>query len=262
MIYVCSDIHGHLTRYKKLIKKIHPSDTLYILGDVIDRNPDGIEIIKDIMTRDNVTLLCGNHENFMFNYLSRQRLISADNNKTDHIFENPSQIASSIWFAENNDGQVTYDAFLRESEETQIKIFEYISNLPLIALLELNGTKYHLSHAGTFSHNFNQYDLTKQPTFLGRQDMNPYYVLWCCPYKYSDYLSPNSYPTDFTCIMGHVPVQIIRNQYCNYRPYVDNNLITIDGGCAFSSVEESTPDKVKTALTCICLDTMKNIYIH
>ena len=36
MIYACSDIHGNLDRYNKVIQKITSDDELYILGDVID----------------------------------------------------------------------------------------------------------------------------------------------------------------------------------------------------------------------------------
>ena len=31
-----------------------PRDTLYVLGDVIDRGPDGIKILQDMMLRPNV----------------------------------------------------------------------------------------------------------------------------------------------------------------------------------------------------------------
>ena len=40
------------------------NDTLFVLGDVIDRNPDGIEILKDLLARKNVELFLGNHEWF------------------------------------------------------------------------------------------------------------------------------------------------------------------------------------------------------
>ena len=45
MIYVMSDIHGQKRRFDSVMKQINlqPDDTLYILGDVIDRNPDGIK---------------------------------------------------------------------------------------------------------------------------------------------------------------------------------------------------------------------------
>ena len=45
MIYVLSDIHGNTERYNSIMQQINlqESDTLYVLGDVIDRYPDGIK---------------------------------------------------------------------------------------------------------------------------------------------------------------------------------------------------------------------------
>ena len=75
MIYVCSDIHGCYDRFLKLLDKIHFSDDdeLYILGDVIDRNKEGIPTLLYIMEHQkNIHLLMGNHEDFMYQYLHRQ----------------------------------------------------------------------------------------------------------------------------------------------------------------------------------------------
>ena len=265
MIYVCSYIHGHYFRYRKLIKKLKPEDTLYILGDVIDRNPDGIEILKDIMQRENVVLLCGNHEDFMYTYLFAQRQISLTKDKTEDMFYNENSNYGNIWFAENNGGRVTYEAFLKESDEMQMNIFKFLSTLPMIALVKVNDTKFHLSHAGTIiSHDFEQYDLSS-PVLIKREDLSKsaiFDIIWSSPYKFSEYLPLSAYPKTYTCIMGHVPIQKIKNKYMCYRPYKKENVIVIDGGCALYFIEKQRPDEFKTALTCICLDTMKNMYIH
>ena len=41
MIYVISDIHGRKDRFEDVLEQINlqENDVLYILGDVIDRNP-------------------------------------------------------------------------------------------------------------------------------------------------------------------------------------------------------------------------------
>ena len=56
MVYCMSDIHGEYDRYMAMLDLIQFSeqDTLYILGDVIDRKPDGIEILQDIMNTDEI----------------------------------------------------------------------------------------------------------------------------------------------------------------------------------------------------------------
>ena len=45
MIYCMSDIHGELDRFKAMLDLINFSsdDTLYIIGDVIDRHPGGVD---------------------------------------------------------------------------------------------------------------------------------------------------------------------------------------------------------------------------
>ena len=71
MIYVMSDIHGHRRRFDSVMKQINlqPEDTLYILGDVIDRNPDGIRILQQLRAMPNVVMLLGNHEYMMLDAL-------------------------------------------------------------------------------------------------------------------------------------------------------------------------------------------------
>lgn len=67
MIYVMSDIHGDLKKYRSVMSKINlqAEDHLYILGDVIDRYPNGIEILSELMRIPNTIVLLGNHEIMM-----------------------------------------------------------------------------------------------------------------------------------------------------------------------------------------------------
>ena len=67
MTYVLSDIHGNLFRFTSIMEQIQlqPSDTLYILGDVIDRYPHGIQILQSIMRMSNAKMILGNHEHMM-----------------------------------------------------------------------------------------------------------------------------------------------------------------------------------------------------
>ena len=50
MIYVTSDIHGQYNMFLKLLSMIEfsDSDTLYILGDVVDRGSEPIRILQYI----------------------------------------------------------------------------------------------------------------------------------------------------------------------------------------------------------------------
>ena len=73
MTYCISDIHGEILKWKDMLELIQFSDedTLYVLGDVIDRNPHGIEILREIMQRSNIHMIVGNHEDMMLKTLGR-----------------------------------------------------------------------------------------------------------------------------------------------------------------------------------------------
>ena len=62
--YVMSDIHGMADLFKRMLEQIRFSDedTLYIIGDMIDRGPDPAGILDFVMSHKNVTALRGNHE--------------------------------------------------------------------------------------------------------------------------------------------------------------------------------------------------------
>ena len=74
-IYCASDIHGDYERYLKLLEAIEFSrrDTLYIIGDVIDRHPNGVSILQHIMAHGNIQLLMGNHELMCYHTLGPER---------------------------------------------------------------------------------------------------------------------------------------------------------------------------------------------
>lgn len=55
MTCAVSDIHSFYGRYRELLRKLNfsPEDTLYVLGDVIDRGPNGFKILPDMAQRSN-----------------------------------------------------------------------------------------------------------------------------------------------------------------------------------------------------------------
>ena len=64
MIYAVSDLHGCYDRYRQLLDKLdlEEQDTLYVLGDALDRGPEGFQILSDMASRPQVVGLLGNHE--------------------------------------------------------------------------------------------------------------------------------------------------------------------------------------------------------
>jgi serine/threonine protein phosphatase 1 len=74
--YAISDIHGCLDNFQHLLRKIDFSkgDTLYLLGDYVDRGPDSKGVIDFIWELQDsgydVRCLRGNHEEIVLSYLT------------------------------------------------------------------------------------------------------------------------------------------------------------------------------------------------
>ena len=128
--YVMGDIYCEADRFHAMLKKIHFSeeDILILLGDVIDRGPDGIALLLEIMEMPNVIMLLGNHEYMMLRYLS------PDATSTD--------IRRWNW----NGNASTLAAYLKEKTKVQQRIRSYLQNLPTNMELEVNGNRFYMVH--------------------------------------------------------------------------------------------------------------------
>ena len=51
MIYAVSDLHGCYDKYRKLLERLTSDDSLYILGDIVDRGSEGMKILLDLINR-------------------------------------------------------------------------------------------------------------------------------------------------------------------------------------------------------------------
>lgn len=129
MIYCISDIHGEYDRYKAMLEHIGFSntDTLYIIGDVIDRRPRGIDILLDIMERPNVHMTLGNHEQMCLD---------------DLYWHEPD--ARQIWH--QNGGRFTRRDLLYRRPEVRAKVLQFMRGLPSELDIEVSGRKFKLVH--------------------------------------------------------------------------------------------------------------------
>lgn len=126
MMYVISDLHGQYDKYMELLDKIEFSsnDTLYILGDIVDRGPKPFEILDHIMANKNIHLLRGNHEEMFIDYI--------DNG------------AFSIMMY--NGGGATIKALSEREDSYAQKVYNYFKDLPTIIVCPKS--KLILVHAG------------------------------------------------------------------------------------------------------------------
>ena len=232
MIYAISDIHGCYDKYKKLLKKIHfgLDDTLYVLGDVIDRGPDGFKIMLDMAQRPNVVNLMGNHEAMALDALPRI-LNAVEENGEIVLFEDDAD-AVELWFY--NGGEYSLADFLWLNENQSQTVLEYMSNMPLYKEVEVGGRQFALVHGGL--ENFSP----SRPL----SDYAPNEVLWCRPEEDTAYFS------DRYVVFGHTPVQLLKPD-APAKIYRKDNLIDIDCGCVFPNGR----------IGCLCLDTLEEVYV-
>ena len=114
--YVMSDIHGNYEKYMQALQAINlkDNDTLYILGDVVDRQKGSIKILLDMMCRFNIIPLLGNHEFMAATVLSK---LSEEISESSIENFNQDFIKGMInWFA--NGGKSTLDEFKELSRRT------------------------------------------------------------------------------------------------------------------------------------------------
>lgn len=232
MIYVMSDLHGCYDKYKQMLEKIHfnDSDTLYILGDVVDRGDDGIKILLDMMKRMNVIPMLGNHEYMAYNVLKKFNVEITEENYNSYLDSEAIEMYENWMF---NGGITTSRAFSKLDKENKESIIEYLGEFELCEELEVNGNTFVLVHGGLVG-----FDENKDLDEYGIHD-----VIWGrCDYAVQYY--PDKY-----LVTGHTPTYNIDENYKG-KIYRQNNHIAVDCGAVYGG-----------RLGCICLDTLEEFYI-
>ena len=212
-----SDIHGLYDRYLKALETINFSDEdyLYILGDVIDRGPQSLEILFDIMDRKNVELFLGNHEHMLLMYVEG----------IDRI----------TWFYDANGGKRTYHDFMDISDDRQKRIIEYLEGTTLYKKLSINNHHYVLSHTSALINDKDLYTRDFLDSIMSVQDFvwNQY------PYDIDglEYLDPIE--DEITFISGHIITRRLHSSDEIYIKDFNNGYrwIDIDCGCAIGENE-------------------------
>ncbi len=213
MTYVTSDLHGYpLEKFKELLKSVNFSDndTLYVLGDVIDRGYDSVALLKWMMSQFNVELILGNHEAMM---LASDFVFKKITNESIDELNEGSIGAYSTWMA--NGGQITVNALVGLPKEEIEYIFEYLREAPLYETLTVNGRDFLLTHSG-----IENFDEKKK---LAQYDAHAF--LWNRPDINDKY-----YSHVFT-VFGHTPTVYYGKEY-EGKALKTETWIDIDTGAA------------------------------
>lgn len=226
MIYVMSDIHGCYEEYIEMLKKImfSENDTLYILGDVVDRGPQGIKVLLDIAERKNVKLLKGNHD--------QEAAILLEN--IYQLFQDapPRELVDlyKMWLADG--GSTTMKEFLEYPSEQQKKALKVLKDALLITEIIVNSECYILAHSvPSFESKDKHPNWEEEEILLGEPDYEKEYF------------------DDKYIITGHTPTGFIEKDSVG-RIWQKNRHIAIDCGVVFGKT-----------LGCLCLDSMEEYYV-
>lgn len=226
MVYVMSDIHGCYDKYRKMLEKISLSgeDTLYILGDVVDRGPEGMKVLLDIGKRKNVVLLRGNHDQQVVILLSVLHKLE-DGSCPKELVE-----LYGMWLSDG--GEPTLAEYLMLTDEEREAALSVLRNSLVSKEIEVNGKAFLLAHTVPEVDIICDYEEWGLDEFiLGEPDYEEVYF------------------DDKYIVTGHTPTYYIDKAYLG-RIWQGNHHIAIDCGAVFGNF-----------LGCLCLNTFEEFYV-
>ena len=237
MTYVISDIHGCYEKYRSMLEIIEftGDDTLYVLGDVLDRGPDGFKILLDMAARPNVIGLLGNHELLAAAVLPS--LLRTMRQGEEQPLRKAEQAQMQEWI--QNGGKASILQFLQFSGEEMETVCEYLPELSAYEEVTVERRKFVLVHAG-----LEHFSITRP---LEKYDLEDF--LFCRPDLDTTYFP------DKTLVFGHTPTRLLHRQIGEPeqpdRIFRRGTMIGLDCGCVYSGGR----------LGCLCLDTMEEFYV-
>ena len=206
-VYACSDIHGNIALFNKILEFLKPDDTVYFLGDAADRGKDGWEIIKNIYNDSRFVYLKGNHEDMLVKAMRE-------------FVEEEGHSRSALNLLRHNGGKSTYDAWRRDG--TSRSWIYRLELLPTVAnYINKNKTRFIMTHAG-------------YTPYMNEQIPNDDNILWDRLHFLDDW--DCNMPDNIVILHGHTPIIYIAdelndpNETIQMEPYwyCNNKKVCID----------------------------------
>ncbi len=131
--YVFSDVHGHYKTLDRLLERVSPAsdDEVWTLGDMVDRGPDPISVMRACRDLCGDRVLMGNHEDMMLDALIRH--------PGDEL---------TVFQWELNGGYTTRAGLEELSEHELVDLLEWTQQLRLGTHVEVGERTYIMVHAG------------------------------------------------------------------------------------------------------------------
>lgn len=130
--YVFSDVHGHRAalEHALALTSYTEEDRFFCLGDMIDRGPDSVGVLRLVRSLPNVTVLMGNHEDLMVSCL-----------------DDPDDgLAAVNWGL--NGGAATSEGLAALGEDEAGELVDWVRGLPRWAWVRVGDQAYLLVHGG------------------------------------------------------------------------------------------------------------------
>ncbi len=230
--YVMSDIHGQYDRFMDILKKIDlkDEDTLYVLGDVLDRGPHPIKVLLKLMEMPNAICITGNHE-----YMAVECLSFLLTEVTDRALDELDvKTLGNLVTWQYNGAKSTIDEFRELSREMQEEVIEFIKDFSIYEEVNVNGQDYLMVHAG-----LGNFEPSKDIEDYALKD-----IIW----ERAEY--EKKYYDDKIVITGHTPTQMIEGNPNPGYIYKKNNHMAIDCGAYLDDGR----------LAAVCLETGEEFY--
>ncbi len=215
MRYIISDVHGCYDDFIALLEKINFSDEdeLFVLGDAVDRGPEPIKLLQNLMKRSNVTYILGNHDFIMYTIMKKLVVEITEDNCESHLAAEDI-LDYNMWIQDG--GQITAEQFSKLGIYEKLDILDYLSEASVYEVLEHDDKKYILVHAGLGG-------------FSPDKELDAY-ELYELLEERADY-SKRYYPDENTYLVtGHTPTVYIQ-EWNKPEVYRKNGHIAIDCGC-------------------------------
>lgn len=229
--YACTDIHGQYGLWLAIKNYCKEDDTIIFLGDAIDRGPEGIRIMQELLEDKRVLYIMGNHEDTFLEYIKIGIPKVLHDRQERELLE---------W----NGGIDTLKQFLHLTDDEQEKLIFNLKTKLIKKVLYINkeNKKIFLCHAGCNpSHISKEYPI--KDYLWDRKHIATHASDWNLAYN------------DYIVVHGHTPVQLLKNQ--NKADMTKDSIETYCGG---HKIDLDLGSFFTNKIALFDLDTFETIY--
>lgn len=157
--YAVTDLHGMWNLWEQISEYCDETDTIYFLGDASDRGPDGLKIIRALLSDKRVKYIRGNHE---------EMLIEGAETRDPYL----------LYY---NDGVSTYQDFMLMDPLQQDILIDRLNRLPnQLEYINAKGQRIVMNHSGSTPESYEDWEKTlfKKGTNLYTWDRHHFHRKW------------------------------------------------------------------------------------